>query len=251
MDARFVWCDLSTFDLNRACDFYGRVLGWSASRTGLMGVGNDYTLCHAGGAAAAAIYTMPPFFRSIGMPSFWMSYVRVASLDASYDRAAELGAKCEIEPTPFDENSRFALVRDPSGAGFTLYEGPDPWGRDDDARSGSMAWNELHVTSPEAAAEFYGKLFGWRATPDPSFGGRHNLLLPTGEVVGSILQIDDTVKGPKNYWAVVFATGDLNAALHAVTSYGGTLVASTDDRLDYTLASDDQGAVFCLTPASG
>ncbi len=243
----FTWCDLSTFDLAQAFRFYTRVFGWSSHPVQDDSRRDDYTLCYAGEDAAAAIYTMPEFFQSINMPSFWMSYVHVESLERSVALATELGAKCEIEPTPFDAQGRFALIRDPVGAGFTLYEGPNLNGRDPRARRGRMCWNELHVPSLDLVAAFYAQLFGWQIERDPTVDYRHLVYSKGGEAVASILVLDEATKGPKNYWAVTFAVDDLEATLRGVTKAGGSVVMTPSAELQFAMATDDQGAMFCVT----
>lgn len=182
------------------------------------------------------------------MPSFWMSYVRVESLRHSVDLAVSLGAKCEIEPTAFGAQSHFALIRDPFGAGFTLYEGEDLNGRDKQGRHGRMSWNELHVPSIDLVEPFYRGLFGWAIAPDPSFTYRHAIKSPAGATIASILEIDEQTKGPKNYWAVFFAVRNVSAMLKAVTDSGGSvLMMQPIDDMQFAMATDDQGAMFCLS----
>lgn len=244
----FVWCDLSTFNLGQARAFYGGVFGWESAAPDGAGVGQDYTLLRAPSGDAAAVYTMPEFFQSIRMPSFWMSYVRVEGLDGLVARAVELGAKCEIEPTWFDETSRFALIRDPAGAGFTLYEGPDLSGRD--PRPGRMAWNELHVPSLTQIEPFYRGLFGWETAPDTDYPNRRWLLSPEGEALASLAEFTEAEKGPKNYWAVQFAAEDIEATLEAIVAHGGMILSHPAEDLGYAMALDDQGAMFCVTRSS-
>ncbi len=243
----FTWCDLSTFDLEQALRFYARVFGWSSQPMQDDRRGDDYTLCYAGEDASAAIYTMPEFFQSIDMPSFWMSYVHVDSLERKVALATELGAKCEIEPTAFDADGRFALVRDPAGAGFTLHEGLDLDGRDALARHGRMCWNELHVPSLEVVGSFYEALFDWKIKSDATPDYRYIVQTEGGEAVASILVLDEATKGPKNYWAVMFAVDDLDAVVRSVTEAGGSVLMMPSTELPFAMATDDQGAMFCVT----
>ena len=244
---QFTWCDLSTFDLEKACSFYGAVFNWSSHSLDDSLREDDYTLFYSGSDSSAGAYTMPEFFQNIRMPSFWMSYVRVEALDSTVKLAVELGAKCEIEPTAFDAQSRFALVRDPAGAGFTLYEGPELGGLDKQGRPGRMICNELHVPSLALVEEFYRKFFGWSIVPDQTLSGRYFALSPTGESIASILQLDEATKGPKNYWAVVFATDDLPATLETIADQGGRVLMQPITEFRYAMAIDDQGAMFCVS----
>lgn len=253
--SEFVWCDLSTFDLTRAKVFYQNVFGWSAYSEG-SAANNDYAFLHADSLlssrqADAGVFTLPQFLQNIDMPSFWMSYVQVADLLYSVDLAVRLGAKCEVKPTQFDASSRFALIRDPSGAGFTLYEGSSLNGRDDSGSPGRMAWNELHVPNLELVEPFYRGLFGWDIihdnANDTESGARYNIHAVTGKHIASILVLDESIKGPKNYWAVFFNVANMNSTLEAITKNNGSIVMSLNDSNGQSaLVLDDQGAAFCL-----
>ena len=237
----FTWCDLSTFDLARAQTFYSSVLGWTHHR--LNSRGDDYSLCYAGAKQAAGLYTMPEFFQNIRMPSFWMSYIRVRSITESVALAVELGGKCEIEPTPLDDESQFALIRDPLGAGFSLYEGPELSGRSDTSEHGRMVWNELHVRSIDPVEHFYRELFGWSLD---MYGHRWLFLPPKGDAVGALRDGRDR-HGRNNYWAVTFKVRDLDTALESIIQHGGEVLARPSRWFGFAMATDDQGSMFCLS----
>lgn len=114
----FVWTDLSTYDLGQARRDYARLFGWTYSR------GWSYDLALLGSDQVAGLYPTPQKMRAIQMPSFWMSYFQVEHLEP-YVEAADAfeGAKIEVRPEAFSGSGRVALIRDPAGAGFTLYEG--------------------------------------------------------------------------------------------------------------------------------
>lgn len=242
--SEFIWCDLSTFDIARAKVFYKNVFGWTENSSSSF-VDSDYTFHFSGAEEAAGIFTMPQILQNIGMPSFWMSYVQVAALSDSLDYAIKLGAKCEIEPTSFDSNSRYALIRDPSGAGFTLYEGPHLQGRS--LNHGRMSWNELHVPKLEQIEEFYCGLLGWNIVRDPQSSDRHTVKSPNGVPIASILEIDESIKGPKNYWAIYFSVHNIDVAINRIIACGGDIVVSPNESDgDFALVVDDQGAAFCV-----
>lgn len=243
----FVWCDLSTFDLPQAGRFYRNLFDWDQMSNGPDPSG-DYEFFNVGRKPSAGIFAMPQFLQEIGMPSFWMSYVRVANLDDSLALAIKLGAKCEIKPTPFDASSRYALIRDPAGAGFTLYEGPDLQGRDIFGSHGRMVWNELHVPDLAQIADFYRKLFDWDIKRAPTHDTRYTVHSTSGSPVASIQELDESAKGPKNYWAVFFFVDDLDMIVRNAVATGGSAVYFSDaDSGSFALLTDDQGAAFCVT----
>ena len=120
MKHHFLWTDLSSYDIPAAVDDYAALFGWQVARSG------DYRFAAAGDTTVVAIFQMRDFLAKIDMPSFWTSYVHVDNLEATPDKVARHeNAIIEVKPQPYDAAARVALVRDPSGAGFTLYEGPE------------------------------------------------------------------------------------------------------------------------------
>ena len=67
------------------------------------------------------------------------------------------------------------------------------------------------------------------------------------DAIASILELDEQSKGPKNYWAVIFAVGDLGATIKAITNSGGSVLMHPAPGLDFAMATDNQGAMFCVS----
>ena len=85
-----VHLELHTSDLDRACDFYARALGWRTERLSLdsgsylaLGLGREIE----GGVVECR--TSRPL---------WLPYVEVADLAVTTERARELGADVLLEP---------------------------------------------------------------------------------------------------------------------------------------------------------
>ena len=74
---------------------------------------------------------------------------------------------------PFDvmEVGRMAVITDPTGGALCLWEPRAHIGATLVNTPGSMAWNDLVTPDADAAAEFYGKLFGWTFEEIPDAGG--------------------------------------------------------------------------------
>ena len=140
-NSNFIWTDLSTFGLESTKDFYTKLFGWQYQDA------DGYHTGYEGANPAAGIYQMPEKFQKMGMPSFWMSYISISNIDNVVAQAKQMGGIVEIEPTDFMRQSKIALIRDPSGAGFTVLEGPDFGGKDTNGAHGRLTWNELYVLS--------------------------------------------------------------------------------------------------------
>ncbi len=236
MDARFIWIDLSTFDLEKATNFYRHVLQWEISPDA-----TGYTSCTIDGLPCAGLYEMPEFFQKIRMPSFWMTYIAVNDAKAVADQARQLGGKVELQ----EDNSQgqIALIRDPSGAGFTCYAGNQRAAQRDFSRAGGWCWTELLVSDIGLVRDFYTALFGWRIEPETE--DRYSIKTADGEKIGAIQVAGEDIKGSKEFWAVYFATPDLSAATRIIEQAGGTVGGSYPHEYGtQMLVYDDQGAAF-------
>ncbi|WP_299616834.1 VOC family protein [Pelagibius sp.] len=237
---RFIWNDLSTFDMDTARQDYAALFGWSFAGD------ESYDFASAGGSQSVAVFPMPQRFIDIKMPSFWMSYIRVQNLERTVEAAKEhQGAIVEIGPHRFDDTARIALVRDPSGAGFTLYEGPVIERAED--RLGAVARIYHHSRDIGLIEAFYGDLFGWRfeevrRDPWPVFDIRHR----DGALVARAEEVPKEIRGKFSYWMPCFAVASAADASATISSLGGTVFAAFDD--GSVLAADRQGAHFMIQP---
>jgi predicted enzyme related to lactoylglutathione lyase len=57
-----------------------------------------------------------------GAPPQWLSYVAVESADAAAQSAAALGARTLKPPTDIPGIGRFAVLQDPTGAVFAVFQ---------------------------------------------------------------------------------------------------------------------------------
>jgi predicted enzyme related to lactoylglutathione lyase len=113
------WADLNTPDRDRVEPFYTGLFGWTFGK-------EDADPAHAywhikngeeyiGGLPPAA-HQQP------GVPPHWLVYFEVASCDASAEQAKQLGARWYLPPTSFEHVGRMAVIADPQGAVFALFE---------------------------------------------------------------------------------------------------------------------------------
>jgi len=232
----FIWCDLSAYDPPRAMRFYADVFGWRWSGADKNGT----HLASAGRAPVASLYQMPKKFMQMGMPSFWMSYIAVDDAKAVVEQATRLGGKLELGPADYPGGGRYALIRDPLGAGFTVLQG-EP-GSTAGSTPGQRAGHGLFVSDLSTIQPFYEALFGW------SFGTVERGIAPVhlrGKVLFHCHEIPDpAVRGKEEYWAVLFAQA---TEFETITAAGGEIIADMPlPEGDAVLARDPNGAAFVI-----
>lgn len=119
---QFCWVDLAASDASRAIDFYRGLFGWS-SRLQHANGGCLARFAHRG-REVGSVYQLGKRLREAGVASHWTPYVRVDDIGNASRRASALGGSVVVEPFTVEGMARIALVVDPVGAAFGLWENP-------------------------------------------------------------------------------------------------------------------------------
>ncbi len=234
----FVTVDRSTFDTGKAKDFYGALFDWQFDQDA-----DGYIQAHTNNHPVAGVYLMPEFFQKIRMPSFWMTYISVADIDLVVSRAESMGAKIELQET--NRKGSIALIRDPSGAGFTCFQGESDSTRGKFSQQGAWVWSELMVSDISLVKDFYERVFDWKIESESE--DRFTINSQSRDNIGAIQVAPDEIKGSKQYWAVYFAVNDIDATLTKVEGAGGQSEGTYEHALGrQAFALDSQGAAFTL-----
>jgi len=145
----FCWVELATSDGAAAKTFYTSLFGWTADDA--PGGGGVYTTLRKNGKDAAALYELGP--QQKGVPPHWNSYVCVENADAAAAHAKELGGTVMMEPFDVMEHGRMAVVADPAGATFSVWQPRHNIGAQVVNEPGAFCWNELYTTDPRRAGK--------------------------------------------------------------------------------------------------
>jgi len=114
----FCWADLSTPDPAKASKFYEGLFGWKITasehdKSGYLHIqnGDDFI----GGV-------QPSSMRNPNAPPHWLAYFQTANCDATAAKAKQLGAKFFLEPVTMENVGRMAVLADPQGAVFSIFQ---------------------------------------------------------------------------------------------------------------------------------
>ncbi len=114
----FVWWELVTPDVEGAIDFYGQVIGWSASKIDMQG--QDYWLWSREGDEMNPGGLMTPPGQYDG-PAFWIYYVWVEDVDATTARVESLGGQVKLQPQDVPGQGRISAITTPGGVMLGLF----------------------------------------------------------------------------------------------------------------------------------
>lgn len=118
-DGTLSWADLSTPDPQRASKFYAGLFGWEIV-TGEEDPEHDYLHIKNGEHFIGGI--PPARDRQPGVPPHWLVYFHTTDCDAFAGKAKSLGANFYLPPTTMENVGRMAVVADPQGAVFALFQ---------------------------------------------------------------------------------------------------------------------------------
>lgn len=242
----FCWVELGTTDQTAAKSFYSSLFGWSAND---MPMGPDafYSIFELEGRHAAAGYTLDAGALSKGIPAHWAAYIAVASADDAAARVTELGGK--VLEAPFDvfDAGRMAVIQDPTGAHFNVWQPKNNTGIGIKDVDGTFCWADLSTPDTARAAEFYSALFGWKIAAGENDPYLH---IQNGEdFIGGIPPAEFRSTGVPPHWLIYFKVANCRIAAERIKELGGTVLSQpmTMEKVGkWAIVTDPQGAVFSI-----
>jgi predicted enzyme related to lactoylglutathione lyase len=230
----FCWVDLATSDWKAALEFYTSLFGWESDPMD-MGGGAYYVMLKKGGKQVCALSQR----QDDNIPPAWNTYVSVASADEATEKAKSLGANVVAPPFDVFDAGRMAVLFDPQGAAFNVWQPIKHIGAQVVNESNTLVWNELLTPDAEPARQFYSALFGWTPKISPEYtewqlGGRS---------IGGMMEKKDM----HPVWLPYFAVDDCEATVDKAKSLGAEVHVPPMDIPKvgrFALLGDPQGAYF-------
>jgi predicted enzyme related to lactoylglutathione lyase len=259
------WIDTSQPDPEAALGFYSGLFGWKFENVMPEGSEARYFIGRIRGGDVAAVGSIVEGAPSTAM---WNTYVWVESADEAASRARDAGGAVATEPFDVMDSGRMAVVTDPEGAAFSVWEPRRHKGAKVVNEHGSLNFNGLATRDPEGAEAFYGAVFGWKTLAlgagsmwtlpgygehleESSPGLREQMAgmgAPEGfiDVVAALNPIADDDADTPAHWSVTFAVDDADATATKARELGGEIVAGPLDAPWTRMAviKDPQGATF-------
>ena len=245
----FSWIDLVTTDQAAAKSFYGELFGWTGIDNPVQ-EGVVYTMCQLNGLDTGGISQLSEEMKAQGIPPHWNSYITVDNVDESAAKAKSLGGTVMGEPFDVFDAGRMAVVQDPTGATFMMWQAGQHAGAGVVNAPGSLSWNELVSKDKAKAIAFYTGLFGWE-TQDADMGNGmiYTSIMNQGRPNGGMMQMTEEWGDLPSHWMVYFAVEDCDASAAKVKSLGGTVMIEPQDIPDvgrFSQVQDPQGAAFTI-----
>lgn len=259
------WIDTSQPDPEAALSFYGGLFGWEFEDVMPHGSAGRYFIGRIRGGDVAAVGSIPE-----GAPpaAAWNTYIWVDSADETVAKARAAGGEVVAAPFDIPDAGRMAVLIDPEGAAFCLWQAHNHKGARVVNEHGSLNFNTLATRDRAAAEAFYGAVFGWKTLTIPAglmwmlpgYGdhleektpglraGMAQMGAPEGfiDVVAALSPIADDAAQTSAHWGVTFAVDDVAATAAKARELGGEVVAGPSDApwARVAVIADPQGASF-------
>ena len=238
------WVDTRPPDPRAAVEFYTRLFGWEAATT----PPSDYVMLRLHGADVAAI--------GPGASPAWSTHIWVESADEIAARVQDAGGRVVTAPFDLPDAGRTAVLADPAGAEFAVWQPRPHKGAQRVNEPGAWAMSSLSTPDLNGAKAFYGSVFGWE-TDTFSMGEMSATLWrlpgfvggePSQPVPADVIATSAPSDGPAQ-WGIDFWVDDVDATAERAAELGGTvIVAPFDIPIARTaILADPQGATFSIT----
>ena len=265
------WVDTGQPDPEAAVEFYGGLFGWEFEDRMPADSPGRYFVAQLRGRDVAAVGSQPE--QAPPTPG-WNTYVWVDSADDTTAKVKAAGGNALMEPFDVLDAGRMAVLTDPEGAVFCVWQAKEHKGAQLVNEPGTWNFSELNTRDPEGAKAFYGTVFGWEAeTLDygegqttmwrlPGYGDflerrdpdlRRRMAAngaPEGfeDAVAWLIPMtsDQYPDDVPPHWNVTFAVDDADAVADRAAKLGGQVRVPPFDApfVRMTVVSDPQGAAF-------
>jgi uncharacterized protein len=259
------WVDTSQPDPEAAVAFYSGLFGWEFDNTMPEGSEGAYFIGRLRGGDVAAVGSIPDGAPPMAM---WNTYVWVDNANETAAKARDAGGQVMSEPFDVLDAGRMAVLTDPEGAVFCVWQAKNHRGAALVNEHGALNFNGLATRDPERAKAFYGAVFGWETLALPaglmwtlpgygdhleenSPGLRQQMAqmgAPDGfiDVVASLDPIAEGDSETPAHWTVTFGVDDANATAAKAGALGGEVLVGPVDAPWTRMAviKDPQGAIL-------
>ena len=205
---RFVWFEYVAKDLNKAQAFFGELFNWKTK--GVEVPGGEYKMISAGEHEIGGYMATPQ-----GAPAeaHWLSSLQVESASETVEAIKTAGGKVLKAPARMGDMGTYALVKDPLGGVFALWQPDKPSPGEYKGVPGTFVWNELYTDDVDRSLAFYEKIGGFVDAPmDMGPSGTYHVLNSDGKGRAGIMK--SPMPGIPQVWMpyVQVASADQTAA---------------------------------------
>lgn len=220
------WLDIASPDVEASKAFYARLFGWSYEVSSAQY--GPYHTALIDSRNVAGLWELDEEDEGDERSEVrrtWTVFLRADDTDAMVRIANDLGGTTISPPREVPSQGRFAVLRDPDGAVFGLWEPIRHNGFGVTHELGAFGWAEVNVPDADAARGFYTKLTGASARTLDSDGlpMRYDVLSIDGKDAFGLLQMTEEWEGVPPHWMPYIEVENCDAVATEAKAAGGTV----------------------------
>lgn len=242
-----MWVDVSSPDLDKSRAFYHDLFGWDSQVVPQPEAGG-YTMFLLDGKMVGAA---GPTFGPDAHPA-WSTYICTEDAKATAQAVQDAGGQVVVAPMDVMGQGHMAVLRDSTGAYFSVWQPEIHRGAELVNDVGSFCWNELYTRDVPAAREFYRKVFGWGTEESTFPGGAYTLFQVDGKSIAGGLDMSAMLpESVPPHWLVYFTVANAGDTVAKARELGATIMHGPEDTPMGPIAviQDPVGAVFAIIQA--
>ncbi|MDP5214637.1 VOC family protein [Pseudoalteromonas tunicata] len=244
----FCWPELCTHNWQQGKKFYCELFGWGSDDQPI-GPDTYYTMLQKEGLDIAAMYQMENDRIELEVPSHWLNYIAVDDVEAKVLKAQKLGAELLHGPHTVGDAGKMALLVEPEGAVFALWQGMLHPGSRKLKEPNTMCWNELASRNSANSQAFYCQLFDWQVEAVDMEGMAYIFYKQGNEKVAGMLEMNEQWSEIPPHWMTYFAVENCDEIAAQAQALGAVICVPPTDFKDvgrFSVLTDPQGADFSI-----
>ncbi|BAJ00173.1 VOC family protein [Shewanella violacea] len=250
------WVELASHDALAGKQFYADLFDWEIQDMPIpggiytmFGLTPDQDAASEGGDVIGAAYQMPKEMTERGVPTTWLVYFAVDSVDETVEKVKAEGGSLSMGPCDIGTAGRMAMFIDPEGARFAVWQAGDHIGARRQGEHGTLCWVELASRDPESAKTFYPKVLQWtsQAGDMPEF--EYTEWLVGDKPMGGMLQMNQEWGDIPPHWTLYFTVDNCDETVAKARKLGGKECVPPTDIANvgrFAVINDPQGGFFSV-----
>lgn len=243
------WVELASPDPEASKAFYSELFGWSHFTVADDRLG-DYGMFTLGDEQGQKVAGLVALADDTAQPA-WTCQFTVEDIPSTLSAARAAGGKVYMDGMDVAHLGRMALLSDPEGAGFGVWQPYTFAGAEVMGEPGAVCWAEVACQNAERAKQFYGAVFGWEGVSvSPTEVGYTNWKCAGRSIAGMVVMDErwpmQTPLPP--HWMPYFEVTDCPLSVTRAEAMGARIwVSPTDLRHGrFSILFDPTGARFAV-----
>lgn len=220
--SKFVWFEYVSTGSQKAQGFFGELFNWTTKAVPMPQ--GDYAMIATGDRTIGGYLPTPE-----GAPphAHWLAHLGVTDAAATAKKITSLGGKVLKAPFAIGEIGTMAVVQDPQGGVFALWQSAKPEPQPQPT-TGDFCWNELSSSDPEASIKFYAEIGGFEIERMEMDGmGSYTVLKSEGQPRAGIVK--QMMPGQPHAWLPYVQVGSADGTSEKAKKLGANVVVPPTD----------------------